>query len=186
MQHQSLESHTVVVDVQLVVFGQPVVLMQQLVLILWLRQGLLRAMTHGHPIASSRRSKILTNGSQLENRREASRLKLKLWTTYWSLMTISLLWGGNISFYNVTYFQHMLNITMLKNNHFSLVCNLIQILNLIHRSQRVTRSGSGGSDRSAPDTRPPTSTTQPTSATTSRKRKRSSPVQRADTDPESR
>ena len=101
-------------------------------------------------------------------------------------MTISLLWGGNISFYNVTYFQHMLNITMLKNNHFSLVCNLIQILNLIHRSQRVTRSGSGGSDRSATDTRPPTSTTQPTSTTTSRKRKRSSPVQRADTDPESR
>ena len=80
----------------------------------------------------------------------------------------------------------MLNITMLKNNHFSLVCNLIQILNLIIRSQRVTRSGSGGSDRSAPDTRPSPSTTQPTSATTSRKRKRSSPVQRADRDPESR
>ena len=105
-------------------------------------------------------------------------------------MTIFLIWGGNISFYNDSYIQHMLNITMLKNNHFSLVCNLIQILNLIHRSQRVTQSGSSGSDRSAPDvsqgTCPSPSTTQPTSAATSRKRKRSSPVQRADTDPESR
>ena len=89
----------------------------------------------------------------------------------------------------------MLNITMLKNNHFSLVCNLIQILHLIHRSQIVTRSGSSGSDRAAPDVSPATcpspATTQATSSTTGRKRKRSSPAQaskgkRADTDPDSR
>ena len=89
----------------------------------------------------------------------------------------------------------MLNITMLKNNHFSLVCNLIQFLNLIHRSQIVTCSGSSGSDRAAPDLSPATgpspAPTQATSSATARKRKRSSTAQaskgkRADTDPDSR
>ena len=83
-------------------------------------------------------------------------------------MTIFLIWGGNISFYNDSYIQHMLNITMLKNNHFSLVCNLIQFLNLIHRSQIVTRSGSSGSDRAAPDLSPATGPSPaPTQATSS-------------------
>ena len=77
MQHQSLDSHIVVGAVQHVVLGQPVVLKPQHVLISWLWQDLLRAMSHGHPMALSRRSKIQTNGGQLVNQRKANSLKLK-------------------------------------------------------------------------------------------------------------
>ena len=76
MQHQSLHSHIVVGAVQHVVLGQPVVLKPQHVRISWLWLDLLRAMSHGHPMALSSRSKIQTNGGQLVNQRKANSLKL--------------------------------------------------------------------------------------------------------------
>ena len=179
MQHLSLNRSTVVGAVLGVVFGQPVERRQQLVLILWLMQELLG--THGHPLASTRRSKIQTHGRQFQ---QAESVKLTSWTKLWSMMRIFLIWGGNISC-RFKYSAHVKH-NHVKNNLCSLVCNLIPSVIIFISSPRVSQSGSVDSGVAAKDTRQPPATSKPKSASTSRKRKRSPAVQRAHKDPESR